>query len=237
MYYHYCRILCKFEAVNLAGQIGILLKKEFILEFRLKSSLFSLLLYLFGIALVCYLSFYHKTTSLNGITWNALFWISQLFIAINGIGKSFIGEPKSREFYYYTIVDPKAIILSKIIYNLALILVLSLLSYSFMSLILPVNIQDLGLFLVNLSLGVVAFSSILTMVSAIASKANNNTTLMAILSIPMMIPVEMMMVKISNHAIDGLDRTLVYDELAALGGVNLLIVAVSFILFPYLWRT
>ena len=223
--------------MNLAGQIAILLRKEFLLEFRLKSSVFSLLLYLFGIALVCYLSFYHKTTQLNGITWNALFWISQLFIAINGIGKSFIGEPKSRDYYYYTLVDPRAIILSKIIYNLVLILALSLLSYSFMRLILPVKIDDLGLFLTNLGLGVVAFSSILTMVSGIASKANNNTTLMAILSIPMMIPVEMMMVKISNHAIDGLERSLVYDELGALLGVNILIIAVSYILFPYLWRT
>lgn len=106
-----------------------------------------------------------------------------------------------------------------------------------MRLILPVEILDTTLFLSNMALGMVAFSSVLSMVAGIASKANNNATLMAILSIPMMIPLEMLMVKISNHAIDGLDATLVYDELGALAGVNLLIIGVSYILFPYLWRT
>jgi heme exporter protein B len=223
--------------ISLYRQIVILLRKEMMIEFRLKSSLFSLMLYLFGIAMVCYLSFYHKTSQLSGITWNALFWISQLFIAINGIGKSFIGEPKSRNYYYYVLIDARAVILSKIIYNMLLVVVLSMLSYGFMRLLLPIEILNIPLFMSNLALGVMAFSVILTLVSAIASKANNNATLMAILSIPLMIPVEMLMVKISNHAIDGLDVSFVYDELLALGGVNILIIGVSYILFPYLWRT
>ncbi|MCP4522051.1 MAG: ABC transporter permease [Cytophagales bacterium] len=223
--------------MNLLREIQVLLKKEFVLEWRQKNALYSLVLYVASTVFICYLSFYLKTQQIGAITWNALFWIILLFISINAIAKSFMAEKKERNFYYYYIASPEAIILSKIIYNASLMLFLSLIAYLAFTTIFPIGIQDRTIFLINLLLGAVGFSNTLTLISGIVSKANNNGTLMAILSIPVMIPILLVLIKISIHAIDGISRSLIYDKLMILGAINLILVTLSFILFPYLWKS
>jgi heme exporter protein B len=76
----------------------------------------------------------------------------------------------------------------------------------------------------------------LSMVSAIASKTSSNFSLMAILSFPMLIPLLIVLIKLSKNALDGLDRTLSYPYIGVLLLINLLVVLLSYVLFPYLWR-
>jgi heme exporter protein B len=74
------------------------------------------------------------------------------------------------------------------------------------------------------------------MISAIASKAGNNGTLMAILSFPVIIPVILLLIHISKNAMDGLDRSLSYGNIGVLCAINVMVITASLILFPYLWR-
>jgi heme exporter protein B len=85
-------------------------------------------------------------------------------------------------------------------------------------------------------LGAFGFSTSLTMISGIASKASNTTSLMAILSFPVIIPMLLMLMKLSKNAIDGLDRSTSMDEITTLLAINAIVISVSYILFPYLWR-
>ncbi|HSH66512.1 MAG TPA: heme exporter protein CcmB, partial [Bacteroidia bacterium] len=130
---------------------------------------------------------------------------------------------------------PQAIILSKIIYNSLLLLVLSGLCFLVYSLFIGNIVQDTSLFLLTLILGSCGFSSLLTMVSAISSKTGNNFTLMAILSFPIMMPLLMVLIKLSKNALDGLEN---WDTnyLLILVCINVIIIALSYLLFRYLWR-
>ena len=74
------------------------------------------------------------------------------------------------------------------------------------------------------------------MVSAIASKTGNGGMLMAILSFPIIIPVLIVLVKLAKNAIDGLDRSVSLDDIGLMAVINVLVMAVSLLLFPYLWR-
>ncbi|PHR63855.1 MAG: ABC transporter permease, partial [Idiomarina sp.] len=103
-----------------------------------------------------------------------------LFIAINAVAKSFIQEGKERDFYYYTLTSPTAIIISKIIYNNFLMLTLAVVTYVFYYTILHVDIQDPTVFFASVVLGASGFASTLTLISGIASKASNNGALMAV---------------------------------------------------------
>jgi heme exporter protein B len=189
-----------------------------------------ILLYVVSTVFVSYLSF---KQIINPATWNALFWIILLFASINGVAKSFINETRGRLLYLYTLVSPQAVILSKIAYNLVLLSVISALCLFVYTLFVGNIIQDLPLFLVTLLLGSFGFSSLLTMVSAIASKTSNNFT--AILSFPIMMPLLMVLIKLSKNAIDGLD---LWDtnSLLILVFLNVIIIALSYLLFRYLWR-
>jgi len=218
-------------------QTLVLFKKELTLEWRQRYALNGLLLYIVSTVMITYLSFNLKFQKISPITWNALFWIIVLFTAINAIAKSFMQESYGRFLYYYTIASPQAIILSKMLYNAILMLVISTLGLSVYMVVLGNPIEDLLLFSINLFLGSIGFSSTLTMVSSIAAKARNNATLMAILSFPVILPMLLMLIRVSKNAIDGLDRSLSYDEILTLTAINTIVFVVSLLLFPYIWRS
>ncbi len=213
-------------------QIKYLIAKELRLEMRNKYALGGILLYVVSTVFVSYLSFKKIVTP---ATWNALFWIIFLFASVNAIAKSFISETKGRLLYLYTLTSPQAVILSKIIYNSLLLTVLAALCLAVYSLFIGNIVQDMPLFMLTLLLGSFGFSSLLTMVSAIASKASNNFTLMAILSFPILIPLLIVLIKLSKNAIDGLEH---WDMnfLMVLVFLNVIIIALSYLLFRYLWR-
>jgi len=218
--------------MQLFKQVQHLIKKELLLEWRSKYALNGVLLYVVSTIFVCFLSL----VSVVPITWNALFWIIMLFASINAVSKSFLQESKGRQLYIYTIASPIALIISKTLYNVMLMMVLTIIALCFYMLVFDYVPEDLGLYIVATLLGSLSFSTIFTMVSAISSKAGNGGMLMAILSFPVIIPVLVVLIKLTKNAIDGLDRSVSLDEIGLLLVINVLVGAVSLLLFPYLWR-
>ncbi|POY37820.1 ABC transporter permease [Solitalea longa] len=218
--------------MTLYSQVRSLIKKELVLEWRSKYAINGILLYIASTVFICYQSF----KKVEPVTWNALFWIIMLFAAINAVAKSFMNESKGRQLYYYTLVSPQAIIISKIVYNFLLMIALSVIALFFYNVVFGNTIGDVPLYLVSVLIGSLSFATSFTMISAIASKAGNNATLMAVLSFPVVIPVLMAIIKLSKNAMDGLDRSVSVDEIVLLLGINVIISATSLLLFPYLWR-
>jgi len=214
-------------------EISFLVKKEIALEIRQKYAFGGLLLYVISTVFICYLSFKRVV---DPPVYVALFWIILLFAAVNAVAKSFLSESRGLQLYIYSLANAEAVIVSKIIYNLLLMLFLSLITIFFYTLFLGNIIQDMPMFILSIILGSFGFSSVLSMVSAIASKANHNVTLMAILSFPILIPLLMTVVKFSKNAVDGLDWSVNYQYMVMLIGLNVIVIALAYILFPYLWR-
>ncbi len=219
--------------MQLIKEVKYLVKKELLLEWRSKYALNGILLYVVSTIFVCFLSFVGIS---QPVTWNALFWIIMLFASLNAVSKSFLHESKGRQLYIYTIASPLALIISKTIYNVLLMVLLTLIALFFYSLVFDYVPEDLSLYILATVLGSLSFSTIFTMISAIASKAGNGGMLMAILSFPVIIPVLIVLIKLTKNAIDGLDRSVSLDEIGLLLVINLLVCAVSVLLFPYLWR-
>jgi heme exporter protein B len=223
--------------MQLVKEVQALIRKEIVLEWRQRYALNGMLLYVVSTVLICYMSFNLSAGGIEKPTWNALYWIILLFAAVNAVAKSFVQERYGRFLYYYTLVSPQGIILSKIVYNAILMLLLSLVGYGFYSLMLDNPVEDHFLFILSILLGAAGFSTTLTMVSGIASKASNNSVLMAILSFPVIIPMLLMLMKVSKNAMDGLERAASSDEILTLAAINMIVITLSYILFPYLWRS
>ncbi len=219
--------------MHLAQQVKHLIKKEIILEWRSKYALNGVLLYVVSTVFVCFMSF----QIIDKITWNALFWIIMLFASINAIAKSFLQESKGRQLYTYTLVSPIALIIAKTIYNSLLMMILTVIALAFYCLVFEPNKDiDILMYLLAAVLGSLSFSTIFTMVSAIASKTGNGGMLMAILSFPIIIPVLIVLIKFAKNAMDGLDRSVSLDEIGLLALINVMVMTVALLLFPYLWR-
>jgi heme exporter protein B len=218
-------------------EIKALILKDIRLEWRQRYALNGILLYVISTVFICFLSFNIKGNSIDPITWNTLFWIILLFTSINAIAKSFTQERSGRQLYYYMIASPEGIIISKILYNSVLMTVLSLLAFGFYAFIMGNPVGDLWLYLLSIVLGSLGFAGTLTMVAAIASKAENPSMLMSVLSFPLIIPMLLMVMKMAKNALDGLDRSNSTDEALTLIALNAIVWVMSVILFPYLWRS
>ena len=215
----------------------VLLKKEFTLELRRKSVLAGIVLYLISTTFICYLSFSLRLAPVNAPVWSALLWIVVLFTVVNASAKSFIGEKAGSDIYMYSIASAESIIISKIVYNFLLSAFLAFSTFVLFTLFLNNPVQDLVVFFIALLLGAGALASVLTTVSGIAAKANNSNVLMAVLGFPVVIAIILPVVKITRNAIDGLDWSISQPELIILMAINCLIAAVSYLLFPYIWRS
>ena len=217
----------------LSSEIRFLFSKEIRLELKQKYVINGILLYLVSTIFVSYLAF-DRIIDVN--TWNSLFWVILLFVAVNSISKSFVQESPARHLYYYTIASPQSVLLSKVFYNLLLMTILSVLSFIFFLLLMGNLVINIPLFLVTLVLGSTGLASILTMVAAIASRASNNFSLMAILSFPIVLPLLGTLMKVSRNALTAPGWSGNSGFIILLVTINLTVITLAYLLFPYLWQ-
>ena len=217
----------------LLNEIKYLVEKEIKLELKQKYVLNGILLYLISTIFVTYLAF---DRVIDVETWNSLFWIILLFVAVNGISKSFVQESPARHLYYYTIASPQSILLAKVLYNLLLMSILSVLSFGFFLLLMGNMVMNMLLYLSALLLGSFGLASILTMMAAIASRASNNFSLMAILSFPIVLPLLTTLMKISHLSLAAAQWSGNWGLIIILLTINITVIILAYLLFPYLWR-
>jgi heme exporter protein B len=217
--------------------IKALLQYELLTEWRNRHALNGVLLYLAATIFICYLSFKLKRSELSPATWNALYWIVIVFSAVSTTAKSFLGVSEGRLIYQYTLAHPVAVILSKMIYHALLLSLVSLGGLAFYAFVMGNPIQDAGLFVLNVVLGSVGLGAAFSMIAAIAAKAGNNMTLMSVLGFPVIIPILLILIKISKNALDGLAWSVSYGNLVILGALDVIVIITGCLLFPYLWRS
>ena len=113
---------------------------------------------------------------------------------------------------------------------------LSLLAFGFFLLLMGNQVVNIPLFLLTLLLGSLGLSSVLTMVAAIASRASHNFSLMAILSFPIVLPLLGTLMKVSKSALNSMDWSGLSGFLVILVTINGAVIALAYLLFPYLWK-
>lgn len=174
---------------------------------------------------------------MSPLTWSALYWIIVMFSGVNTVAKSFIGEKKGVDIYLYSLADPHDIILSKIIYNALLCGLMSTICFGLFALFFESPVVDTTTFTLVLVLASIGFSGAFTMLSGIASRSGNSNVVMAVLSFPVIISILLLVIKITKNCIDGLDPSISTNDLLSLGAIDALLVSMSYILFPYVWRS
>ena len=170
-------------------------------------------------------------------TWNALFWVITLFTSVTISGKSFLKETGGQALYNYLHYSPQHFILAKILYNMVFMLCLSVITFFFYAFFIKNEVENLSLFFIVLVLASSGLAGILSLMSAISSKASGNFAIMSILSFPVVMPLILVVIRLSKQAVDGIEWAGVgLDFIVILGALNVLTLALSFLLFPYLWR-
>jgi heme exporter protein B len=167
--------------------------------------------------------------------WNGLFWVIQLFICINAVAKSFLQESKGRMLYLYSIASPVVFVLAKLLFNSVLMLVMGLLSLLLFSLFLGNPVQKAGPFVGLVILGGWSLSLVFSFLAAIAARAQQNAAIMAILGFPIIIPQLLLLMRLSQAAFAPL-LTIPVTTVLLLIALDILVILLAVILFPFLWK-
>ena len=216
------------------SRITTLLKKDLLLELRQQHTFYGILLYIASTIFVLYLSL-PETPDAN--VWNSLFWVIQLFVCVNTVAKSFLQESKGRMLYFYSISSPVEFILAKLFFNIILMLIMSMVSLLLFFIFLDNPVTDSLRFAGIVLLGGTSISLVFTLMSAIAAKAQQNAALIAILGFPVILPQLLLLMRLSKAAFSEVFRAGAVMQLSGLIGLmDLLVIVLAVILFPYLWK-
>jgi heme exporter protein B len=209
-----------------------LIRKDILLEFRQQFSFYGVLLYVASTIFVLYLAMGQP----ENMVWNGLFWMMQLFICVNAIAKTFLQEGRGRQLYFYSLCSPVHFILARMVFNAALMLLMNLISLLVFSILLGFPISHPFLFIAISCFGACSISLIFSFLAAIAARAQQNAALMAILGFPLIIPQLMLLMRLSALAFTDVFQSGLLSIVLLLICFDILIILLSVILFPFLWK-
>jgi heme exporter protein B len=202
------------------------------LEMRQQYAFYGVLLYVASTVFVLYLAM--GETEME--TWNALFWVTQLFVCINAIAKSFLQESRGRMLYFYTISHPSEFVFAKLLYNVLLMAILNVLNLILFIAFMGDPTANIWQFIGISFLGGTGLSLVFTMLAAIASKAMQQASLMAILGFPVIIPQLLLLIRLSKIAFAETFKAGVAMQVILLLLALDWHIVLSVILFPFLWK-
>jgi heme exporter protein B len=212
--------------------IFTLIKKDILLEFRQQYSFYGVLLYVVSTIFVLYLAMGQP----ENMVWNGLFWMIQLFICVNAIAKTFIQEGRGRQLYFYSLCSPVDFMLARMIFNAALMLLMNGISLLLFTILLGSPVEHFLLFLGISCFGACSISLVFSFLAAIAARAQQNAALMAILGFPLIIPQLMLLMRLSTLAFADVYQSALLSIVALLVCFDIMVVVLSVILFPFLWK-
>lgn len=168
--------------------------------------------------------------------WNGLFWMIQLFICINAVAKSFLQESRGRMLYFYSIAGARDFIVSKLLFNAGLMVIMSVISLLLFQILLGNPLQNPIKFTAVVCVGGCSISLVFTFLAAIAARAQQNAAVMAILGFPLITPQLLLLMKISTIAFADVVQGGLLQMILLLAGLDILVIALAIILFPFLWK-
>ena len=214
-------------------QIFYLIRKDLIIDWRLRYPITGVILYIASTIYTVYLSF---SAVITPASWSSLFWIILLFVATMALGKSFILEER-RYLYYLHAVSADCLIISKLVYSFVYLFTLGLLGLGLYTLLLGLPQFKMGLFMINLLNGCLGLSAAFTMIASIAVRTQQKGTMMAILGFPVILPILILAITNSKKIVQGASWVEIDNFSLILVSVNVLVVVLTLILFPYSWRS
>jgi heme exporter protein B len=98
-------------------------------------------------------------------------------------------------------------------------------------------VQNMLAFFGIVLLGGTGLSLVFTMLSAIASKARQQASLVAILGFPVIVPQVVLLIRLSKYAYGEVFKAGVPLQMTGLLiGLDVLVIIMASVLFPYLWK-
>lgn len=217
---------------SITKQIKHLFLKELRVEFKNRYALWSLLLMLIIAVFVIY-TIQKEATNLM---WHSLFYVILIFGIIQNITRSFLHEKKGNLLYYRFLVDGKALIIAKVLYQFLVNTFFLVMLFILMNFWLPQSIPFLIDYGITAWLFMLCNVTVFTFNSALALNARNSSLVATILSMPLLIPSLLISLKSASKTMSSIDHDGYYQDWVVLILLLITQCVLSISLFNYVWK-
>jgi len=167
---------------------------------------------------------------------SAIVWIVILFAALSSLSRSFVMETDRRTYDLLRLhSNASEVFIGKLCYNYLFTLSVNVATFVIYTSLLGMSIANGLAFVMVLVLGTAGLSGVATMLGAIVSQADRKGAIFSVLSIPMLFPLILILVRTTRAAlIEGLTENYLNDFWALFGYAGVTITA-GVLLFDYIW--
>jgi heme exporter protein B len=167
----------------------------------------------------------------------ALLWIALLFAALNGLSRCFVQEEEARTAAALRLsAPPLAVYLGKFLFNLALLLILDLLTTFLFVIFVRVEVANpLGL-VGLLAAGGLSLTAATTIIAAMIARASFRSALFAVLAFPLLVPPLIIAIQGTALAIDGALLSTIWPSIQTLLAYSVAMFTASLLLFRFVWE-
>jgi heme exporter protein B len=216
-------------------QLFAVVRKDLDIELRSKYAINTVLAFVGSSLLVVLLTL--KAQELPPTPKSGLVWIIILFAAMSSLARTFVMETDRQTFDLLRLhVPAQAVYGGKLLYNFGFILAINAITFALYLFFLDMTVVSWSMFAVMILLGTLGLAAVSTMLAAIVSQADRKGAIFAVLSIPLLVPLILLVSRCTKLAlIDGVDDGFTND-IAALIGYNGVTITAGFLLFEFIWE-
>jgi heme exporter protein B len=168
---------------------------------------------------------------------SALLWVILFFGATSGLARVFVKEEDARTAKTLRLAArPLAVFFGKLGFNLILLLGLESLVVPLYCALMSYTVEGVAGLVLVMACGAVAMAASSTMVAAIIARASGSGTLFAILTVPLALPLLVVLIQGTRAAATSAALAAVFPALRAIVSLAGVTLVAAVYLFPVVWH-
>ena len=228
---------------GISKQTLTIFRKEIICEYRSRSAISALLLFIANSIILISLSI--NGTSADAELAAGLYVLSVFFSSMISLSKSFSSEEERGTTLLLRIYfSSTAILFGKLLFNIVISLLINIVTIVLFSIFLSAGAFSLNFTLIfSIIAFSVAMASATTIISAIVAKSGSRNVLFPVLAFPVLLPLCFAGISLfsglsndSRSMLNGLISSEAFSDLKIILAYCGIMICVSYLLFDYLWR-
>ena len=218
--------------LSLLNGMWAVLVKDGVCEFRTRYALSAL--FMFALVSLASISMSIGAGSLPIELIAALLWVVLFFCAMAGLSRVFVQEQESGTIVALRIyASGQAVIFGKLLFNVIMLLGLTLLVIPLFIIFLNVDIHRWPMFILVLILGDIGIGAASTITAAMVAKTQGKNALFTVLTFPILLPQFLCSVSATTKILADIQPDM--SEIMFMAAYNVVIIIATSILFDYLW--
>jgi heme exporter protein B len=165
-------------------------------------------------------------------------WIIIFFSTMSGLSRTFVSEEeRGTVMTLHLIARPLTVFFGKLLFNLILLGALNVFTVVlYLLLVTGFSVVNYPIFIITIILGTLGLGSGSTIIAAIIAKANTKGTLYPVLSFPILLPLLLTVINATKLSVEGVPLVDAIGEFQVLISYLIVLLAISYLLFEYIWK-